>query len=97
MCVCSIHQNAILLVDAIDWDYTYKDLIQKVVCNPENKDCRMHRCASCPGTAALEKFVSDELSHPDMDENMHYIVNGTLQIEQHLQHILQPMKSTKIC
>ena len=37
VCVCSIHQNAILLVDAIDWDYTYKDLIQKVVCDPENK------------------------------------------------------------
>ena len=32
----------------------------------------MHRCASCPGAAALEKFVSDELSHLDMDANMHY-------------------------
>ena len=29
VCVCSIHQNAILLVDAINWDITYKDLILK--------------------------------------------------------------------
>ena len=29
VCVCSIHQNAILLVDVINWDITYKDLILK--------------------------------------------------------------------
>ena len=29
LCVCSIHQNAILLVDAINWDIRYKDLIRK--------------------------------------------------------------------
>ena len=33
VCVCSIHQNAVLLADAIDWDVTYKDLINKVVCD----------------------------------------------------------------
>ena len=43
-----------------------------MVCDPENKECMMHRCASCPGTAALEKFVSDELGHLDMDANMNY-------------------------
>ena len=26
VCVCRIHQNAILLVDAINWDITYRDL-----------------------------------------------------------------------
>ena len=31
-CVCSTHQIAVLLVDAIDWEYAYKDLIKKVVC-----------------------------------------------------------------
>ena len=28
VCVCSAHQNFVLLVDAIDWDLTYKDLIK---------------------------------------------------------------------
>ena len=44
VCVCSIHQNAILLVDAIDWDITYKDLISKMVCRFTRKECMMHRC-----------------------------------------------------
>ena len=28
VCVCSAHQNVVLLVDAINWDLTYKDLIK---------------------------------------------------------------------
>ena len=27
VCICSAHQNIVLLVDAMDWDLTYKDLI----------------------------------------------------------------------
>ena len=26
VCICSAHQNAMLLADAMDWDLTYKDL-----------------------------------------------------------------------
>ena len=32
----------------------------------------MHRCESCPGSAALKKFLDDELSHLDMDSEFHY-------------------------
>ena len=28
VCVCSAHQNVVLLVDAMDWDLTDKDLIK---------------------------------------------------------------------
>ena len=28
VCVCSVHQNVVLLVDTVDWDLTYKDLIE---------------------------------------------------------------------
>ena len=34
--VCSAHQNIVLLVDAMDWGLTYKDLIKKIVYNPES-------------------------------------------------------------
>ena len=37
-CLCSIHQNTILLVDAINWDITYKDLISKIVCDSTKKE-----------------------------------------------------------
>ena len=32
----------------------------------------MHCCESCPGCAALKKFLDDELSHLDMDSEFHY-------------------------
>ena len=32
----------------------------------------MHRCESCPGSAALKKFLDDELSHLYMDSEFHY-------------------------
>ena len=28
VCVCSAHQNIVLLADAVDWDLTYKDHIK---------------------------------------------------------------------
>ena len=71
VCICSTHQNAVLLVDAIDWECTYKDLIKKAVCDPDNKVCIMHHRESCSGSAALKKF-QDELSHLDMDSEFHY-------------------------
>ena len=46
VCVCSIHQNATLLVDAINCDITYKDLISKMVYDSTRKECMMHRCES---------------------------------------------------
>ena len=72
VCVCSMHQNAVLLTDAVDWDFTYKDLMEKVVCDVESRVCMMHRCESCPGSEALEKFLDDELRHLDMDSEFHY-------------------------
>ena len=76
VCICSTHQNAVLLVDAIDWECTYKDLIKKAVCDPDNKVCIMHHCESCSGSAALKKF-QDELSHLDMDSEFHYCQRQT--------------------
>ena len=67
VCVCSAHQNVVLLVDAMDWDLTYKDLIKKIVCNTESNKCIMHRCESCPGTATLKEFLDQELNEHEDD------------------------------
>ena len=48
------YQNVVLLVDAMNWDLTYKDLIKKIVYNPESNKCVMHWCDSCPGIATLK-------------------------------------------
>ena len=70
--VCSAHQNVVLLVDAMDWDLTYKDLIKKIVCNTESNKCIMHRYESCPGTVALKEFLDQELNGHEGDEKFNY-------------------------
>ena len=72
VCVCYTHQNTILLVDALNWEVTYKDLVNKVVCDPSNHECMMHRGTNCPGTNALRKFLEEELSDIDPDFQFRY-------------------------
>ena len=72
VCVCSAHQNVLLLVDAIDWDLTYKDEIKKIVYNTDSNKCIMHRCESCPGTATLKEFLNWELKEHEDDEKLNY-------------------------
>ena len=70
----------IKVVDALNWEVTYKDLVNKVVCDPPNRKCMMHRCTNCPGTNALHKFLEEELS--DIDPIFNFTThNGKLQIE----------------
>ena len=66
-CLCSIHQNTILLVDAINWDITYKDLISKIVCDSTKKECMMNQCEYCPGRAGLNRFLDEQLSDVDSE------------------------------
>ena len=58
VCVCSAHQNVVLLVDAMDWDLTYKGLIKKIIFNTDSKKWIVHQCESCPGTATLKEFFN---------------------------------------
>ena len=66
-CICGAHQNVVLLVDAMDWNLTYKDLIKKIIYKPESNKCIMHRCESCPGTATLREFLDQELNEHEDD------------------------------
>ena len=51
---------------------TYKDLVNKGVCDPSDCECKMHRCTNCPGTNTLCKFLEQELSGNDPDFQFHY-------------------------
>ena len=59
-----------MLVDAMDRDLTYKDLIKKIVCNWESN--MMHLCESWPGTSALKEFLDQELNEHEDDEEFYY-------------------------
>ena len=71
-CVCSAHQNVVLLVDLMYWDLTYKYLIKKIVCNPNSNKCMIHWRESCPGTAILKEFLDQELKEHEDDEEFNY-------------------------
>ena len=71
VCICT-KQYTILLVDALNWEVTYKDLVNKVVCDPSNHECMMHCCTNCPRTNALRKFLEEELSDIDPDFQFHH-------------------------
>ena len=62
VCVCGAYQNVVLLVDAMDWNLTYKDLIKKIVCDPESNKYIMHLCESCLDTATPKEFLDQELN-----------------------------------
>ena len=72
VCVCTYHQNAILLLSAISWNITYKDLMAKVVCDTLSNECMVHRCMNCPGTAYLRAFLDEELGEIDEDQEFHF-------------------------
>ena len=61
-----------LLVNAMDWDLTYKDLIKKIVYNPESNKCIMYQCEFCPGTATLKEFLVQELNEHEDDQKCNY-------------------------
>ena len=56
----------------MDWDLTYKDLIKKIVYNPESSKCIMHWCESCHGNATLKEFLDQELNEHEDNEKCHY-------------------------
>ena len=56
----------------MDWHLIYKDLIKKIVCNPDSNKWRVHRCESCPGTAILKEFLDQELNEHEDDEEFNY-------------------------
>ena len=57
VCVCSIHQNAILLTNGLDTQDNYKTLMSKLVCSLNNADCMIHRCENCPGSENLRIYL----------------------------------------
>ena len=70
VCVCAIHQNVALLCDAID--KKHNELLQRLVCDTENKICMVHRCQNCPGIDGLLNKFMEMFSDMDDEEPIHF-------------------------
>ena len=53
VCVCTIHQNTKLMLDAPNLDSHYKELVDMIVCDAHSKECMVHQCRKCPGIESL--------------------------------------------
>ena len=58
VCVCSFHQNTMLLVDPAHWDTSHKDLIKKAACNTLFSEYMTHQCNNCHD--ALLQFLDKQ-------------------------------------
>ena len=89
MCVCSIHQNAILLVDALDVQADYKELMSKLVCSPEYSECMIHRCEKCPGSENLRKYIDTVICEKDEQVCVnHYLIFPRIVTTKYLKYII---------
>ena len=57
VCVCTIHQNVILMLDAVNLDKDYYELMDMMVCSRVSKECMIHHCKNCiADTQAMENY-----------------------------------------
>ena len=59
-----------LLIKGRDCNLSSKDLIKKIVSNPESNKCMMHGCESCLCTATLKENLDQKLS--ELENEGHY-------------------------
>ena len=64
--VCAIHQNVKLMTHAVPSNDTYKNLLQKLVCDTDNRACMMKQCDKCLGIIKLCDYLTD-IFHDDDD------------------------------
>ena len=67
VCVCTIHQNVILMLKAAQIEDTYQELISMMVCDPNNKECMLQRCADCPGDEAVAEYFEEKFDNTHDD------------------------------
>ena len=71
VCVCTYHQNPILLIDALGLgDLTVDDLLDHAVCDTANRDCMMQACAHCPGAESVYEFLRLASSDGEGDDDV---------------------------
>ena len=59
VCVCTNHQNILLMMNAFQIGKTNQELTDMVVCSRDSKDCMLHRCEKCPGVSNAKVYLGE--------------------------------------
>ena len=71
VCVCTIHQNVILLLKSAEIAERYTDFISMMVCDSNNKDCMLQRSANCPKDNVVADYLEKNLTIPVKISHLH--------------------------
>ena len=69
VCVCTYHQNPTLQLNAIGEQHlTLENVMEKAVCDIQNRSCMMRECLDCPGQPGVIDFITNLSAIEDKDE-----------------------------
>lgn len=102
VCVCAIHQNVVLLLNACGIEETYNDLMDYLVCSKNNRDCMLRHCYKCPSNENLKKYLLDKFEEWDQEEEVTYSawvttdrtqqVSVTVSFEEYVNHLVKSLE-----
>jgi len=74
VCICTIHENVKLMLSTLpaESNVTYHELMDKLVCNLESRDCMLHRCSSFPKKDGLMLYLQQLCNTCDENDLVHY-------------------------
>ena len=73
VCVCRYHQNVKLLLSSIGITHLYYEIIDKIVCNRDSKECMVYICNKCPGIEKAYKF-NQNILNGDVEDDLDFDV-----------------------
>lgn len=90
VCICTLHQNPKLMISAVGAkDLTHNILINKAVCDINNRNCMLQRCKECPGAKAVTDYLNslDVLTAFDDVEYCQWVSTDRTTIEKYLKPV----------
>ncbi|GBM94862.1 hypothetical protein AVEN_141441-1, partial [Araneus ventricosus] len=72
VCVCTIHQNVILLIHGAGFEEEYKQLMSYIVCEGAGRECMLRHCDKCPPKDNLVQFLQAKFEDYDDEDIVEY-------------------------
>ncbi|GBL94241.1 hypothetical protein AVEN_215235-1, partial [Araneus ventricosus] len=72
VCVCTIHQNVILLIHGAGFEEEYKQLMSYIVCEGAGRECMLRHCDKCPSKDNLVQFLQAKFEDCDDEDIVEY-------------------------
>jgi len=68
-CVCQTHQNIKLILFALNIKIHYRTLINRCVCDSENRSCMLRICEHCPNLEDVKKTIKLHVTLPQLPDS----------------------------